>query len=204
MVGGLKMGRKVGNPYKHHYRYGKQTTTIDFPTFQNIMKKGEFVKGNTHRSFLAFLYWFGVRKSEALERTKSDFKVTDNFLVVKCPAKKRGRRKLLKAPLDLPYVDLILEQVQKTRKTKANPNRRVWNFSAPTAWRIVKRVLPKHYPHFFRLNRAVHFLDDPTTTIPEMQAWFGWTQVKTINSYLGYSERHLDKQANRLRHEVKG
>jgi hypothetical protein len=195
---------KVGNPYKHHYKHGKQTTTIDFPTFRKIMEKGEFVRGNTHRSFLAFLYWFGVRKSEALERTKGDFKVADDFLVIKCPAKKRGRRKLLKAPLDLPYLNLILEQVQKTRKTKANPNRRVWDFSAATAWRIVKRVLPKHYPHFFRLNRAVHFLDDPTTTIPEMQAWFGWTQVKTINSYLGYSERHLDKQANRLRHEVEG
>jgi len=195
---------KVGNPYEHHYKYGKQTTTIDFPTFQNIMKKGKFVKGNAHRSFLAFLYWFGVRKSEALERTKSDFRITDDFLIVKCPAKKRGRRKLLKAPLDLPYIELILKQVQRTRKTKSNSNRRVWNFSAPTAWRIVKRILPKHYPHFFRLNRAVHFLDDPTTTIPEMQAWFGWTQMKTINSYLGYSERHLDKQANRLRHEVEG
>jgi len=185
------------------YKHGKQTTTIDYATFKNIMQqRSKLTYPDLHGSFLAFIYWFGVRKSEALERTRDDFKVKDGILIVQCPAKKRGRRKILKAPIDLPFMDLILKQIEKTRRTKFNPNKRVWDFSSTTAWRIVKRVMPKHYPHFFRLNRAVHFLDDPTTTIPEMQAWFGWTQVNTINSYLGFSERHLDKQASRLKKEV--
>lgn len=182
------------------YKHGKQTTTMDFETFKEAMEDRRcFVKGDLHRSFLAFLYWFGVRRSEALERVKEDFSIEDGrFLVINCPAKKHGRREILKAPLDLPFMDLICSQVETTK-----PGRRVWPFSGWTAWRVTKRVLGKrYYPHFLRLNRAVHFLDDATTTIPEMQAWFGWRQIKTIDSYLGYSKRHLEKQASRLRSEI--
>ena len=114
------------------YKHGKQTTPIDFEDFKKIMDEGKFVRPS-HRSLLAFLYWTGVRQSEALER-----------------------------------------------------------------------VMPHHYPHFFRLNRAVNFLNDPTTTTPEMLAWFGWRNIATINRYLGYSKRHLDKQAQRLRKELQG
>jgi len=179
------------------YKYGKQTAPISLSDFKKIMEKKKFVKSNYHRSYLAFLYWFGVRRSEAFERVKEDFTVNNGFLVVNCPAKKRGYRKTLKAPVDLPFLNLIIAQVQKTKRG------RVWKFSESTAYRIVKRVMPRHYPHFFRLNRAVHFLDDPTTTVPEMQSWFGWRQVASINKYLGYSERHLDRQAERLRSETK-
>ena len=181
------------------YKYGKQTETIDFEAFRQVMEKGKFVNGDRDRSFLAFLYWFGVRVSEAFERLKEDFIIDGENLVVNCPAKKKGKRETLKAPLNLPFIDLIVKQVQKTKD-----DRRVWNFGETTAWRIVKRALgEKYYPHFLRLNRAVHFLDDPTTTIPEMQAWFGWRDIDTINSYLGYSVRHLDRQASRLKNEVK-
>ncbi len=183
------------------YKHGKQTTPINFEDFKRIMDEGKFVRPS-HKTFLAFLYWTGVRQSEALERIKEDFKKEDGFLIIYCPAKKQGKREFLKIPLDLPYVNLIVEQVEKTRKTRKNPTRRVWNIDASTAWRIVKRVMPNHYPHFFRLNRAVNFLNDPTTTTPEMLAWFGWRNIATINKYLGFSERHLDKQASRLRKEV--
>jgi hypothetical protein len=185
------------------YKHGKQTTPINFEDFQQIMEREKFVK-SSHKSLLAFLYWTGVRQSEALERIKEDFKKEDNFLIIYCPSKKHGKREFLKLPSDLPYVDLIIDQIEKTRKSKRNPMRKVWNIDSTTAWRIVKRVMPKHYPHFFRLNRAVNFLNDPTTTTPEMLAWFGWRNISTINKYLGFSERHLDKQAERLRKEIKG
>jgi len=162
------------------------------------MESKKFKKPLKHRSYLAFLYWFGTRRSEVYERVKEDFKIDGKFLIINCPAKKRGKREILKAPIDLPYIDLIIEQVKRTRK-----QRRVWNFSASTSYRIVKRVMPKHYPHFFRLNRAVEFLRDPETNIPEMQAWFGWKTVTAVNSYVGYSERDLDKQVARLAQTVK-
>lgn len=194
--------KKRGNPYKYHYKYGKQTDPIDFKTFETVMEEGRFVYKRRDKSFLAFLYWFGVRRSEALERVKEDFEIRDNLLIVRAPAKKGGEREPLEVRIDFPYVDLILEQVQKTRRTISNPTRRVWNISGPTAWRIVKRVMPKHYPHFFRLNRATKFLEDPTTTLPEMMAWFGWKAAKTVDPYIGYSRRHIRRQRERLAREL--
>lgn len=196
------MAKEVGNPYEHHYKYGKQTEPIDFKEFKSIMENGKFVRPLRDKTFLAFLYWFGVRRSEVLERVKEDFRVKDGLLIVNCPAKKRGEREPLEVPVDYPYVDLILEKVNRTRRTLANPTRRVWNISGPTAWRIVKRAMPKHYPHFFRLNRATRFLEDPSTTIPEMKAWFGWRSTKTIDEYIGYSRRHIRRQRERLAREL--
>lgn len=204
------MSKKRGNPYKHHYKYGKQTTPIDLETFKEIMEKAE--KGKDCRrlihplrdkSLLAFLYWFGVRRSEVIERVKEDFQVKDGLLIVNCPAKKGGEREPLEIPVDYPFVDLIIKQVQNTRRTLSNPTRRVWNISEATAWRIVKRVMQKRYPHYFRLNRATRFLEDPTTTIPEMKAWFGWKSTRTIDDYVGYSRRHIRKQRERLARELK-
>ncbi len=180
------------------YKYGKQTKPIDFPTFRKMMKKlNSSVKPLRDKSLLAFLYWFGVRRAEALERVKEDFTVKDKRLIVDATPKKGGKRPPLEIDTDLPYVDLIAEQVEKTP-----PGSKVWSVSPTTAWRIVKRASKKHYPHFFRLNRATKFLDDPSTTIPEMKAWFGWKTTKTIDDYIGYSKRHIRRQSSRLRREI--
>lgn len=170
--------------------------------FKQVMDNGKFASPLRDKSFIAFLYWFGVRRSEALERVKEDFKIRDGLLIVDCPAKKGGEREPLEVPVDFPFVDLIAKQVELTRRTLANPTRRVWNIDDVTAWRIVKRVMPKHYPHYFRLNRATRFLEDPSTTIPEMKAWFGWKSTKTIDKYIGYSRRHIKRQRERLGREL--
>ena len=196
------MSKKRGNPYKHHYKYGKQTEPIDLQTFKVIMQNGEFVNPLRDKSLLAFLYWFGVRRAEVIERVKEDFQIKDSLLIVNCPPKKGGEREPLEIPVDYPFVDLIIEQVDRTRRTLANPTRRAWNISEETAWRIVKRVMPKRYPHYFRLNRATRFLEDSTTTIPEMKAWFGWKSTRTIDEYVGYSRRHIRRQRERLAREL--
>ena len=189
--------------YPHRYKYGKQTEPIDLATFKDMMDKGTFKKVLSHRSYLAFLYWFGVRRSEALERTREDFQTKDSLLIVNAPAKKGGEREPLEVPVNYPYVNLIIKQVNKTRRTLTNPTRRVWTFSAATAWRIIKRACgKKYYPHFFRLNRATRFLEDPETTLPEMMAWFGWKSAKTVDPYIGHSKRYIHKQRERLAREL--
>ena len=181
------------------YKYGKQTKPIDFSAFEQMMKKlDSSLRPLRDKSFLAFLYWFGVRRAELLERVRGDFTVKEGRLIVEATPKKHGKRPPLEIDMDLPYVDLIARQVEETR-----PGCRVWPISAPTAWRIVKRVSETHYPHFFRLNRATRFLDDPSTTIPEMKAWFGWKTTKTIDDYVGYSKRHIRRQSSRLRRELR-
>ena len=187
------------------YKYGKITAPIDFRTFRDAMENGRFAKGKalSHKSFLAFLYWFGVRKAEALERTKEDFLITDGLLIVNARPKKGGERESLEIPVDYPYADLIIENVKRTRHSPRNEDGRVWDFSPRTAINIVKRALgDRYYPHFFRLNRATRFLEDPTTTLPEMKAWFGWKTSKTVDPYIGYSRRHIRKQRERLKREL--
>jgi hypothetical protein len=166
------------------------------------MENGTFL-GGRHESFLSFLYWSGVRRREALERLGKHFHVESEILFVDItppgydPLKHGALRAPLELDIDLPYLDIVLSDVAQTGR-----NERVWSFSETTAWRIVKRVFPKKYPHFFRLNRATRFLEDPTTTIPEMKAWFGWKDTKTISSYIGLSPRYQRAGRMRLRREV--
>lgn len=180
------------------YKHGKQTTQIDLATFKAKMEHPEKPISQNYKSFVAFLYWTGVRKSEALERTPEDFVTKDGVLIITAPAKKQGKRKPLEVDTDLPYVGLIIEQINNTLA-----GRRVWPFSAVTAWKIAKRVMGKeYYPHYFRLNRATRFLEDTTTSIPDMKAWFGWKRTATIDEYIGYSSRNVKHQRKRLRQEL--
>ena len=187
------------------YKNGKITAPIDYQSFEEAMEKASFPKGRmlSHKSFIAFLYWFGVRKAEALERIKEDFMVKDKLLIVNATPKKGGQREPLEIPMDYPYVELIVKKVEQTRRCLGNEEGRVWNFSPRTAINIVKRVMgDRYYPHFFRLNRATRFLEDPTTTLPEMKAWFGWKAAKTVDPYIGYSRRHIRRQRQRLKTEL--
>jgi integrase len=180
------------------YKQGKQTQPIEFQDFQKVIQEGKFKK-QSHRSLLAFLYLTGVRVSEALGCTKEDFVFHEDGTVdIKIPSLKHGTREYLKLHMTLPFMSLIWEQVKR-----AKAGRKVWSFSDRTAERAVKLAMgDKYYPHFFRLNRAVHFLDDATTSTPDMLSWFGWRNIRSINPYLGFSTRHLNAQLARLKNTV--
>lgn len=198
---------KTGNPYPHRYKHGKITTPIDFDSFEKGMQtlKARFdpSKYRAYGSYFAFLYWFGVRRSEPLDmKASKDFfwlSPDKTQLFVNPPCRKGGERKYpLYIDKTLPYVDLIIEHVNMCK-----PDKKVWSFSARTGLRIVKYALgEKYYCHFLRLNRATNFLNDPSTIVPEMKGWFGWKSAQTIDSYVGYSKRHIQKQSERLKQEV--
>lgn len=183
------------------YKHGKQTQTITLDFMKNCMnRKRAFKNHSRDKSFLALLYWAGVRKSEAYERVKEDFKITETDLIVDFHQRKKHGLAVppLEIPLDLPFVDLIVERV---RKTKAR--RRVWNISGVTAWRIIKRALgEKYYPHFLRLNRITRMFDDPTTTIPEIKSWTGIKSFRSLDVYIGFSKQRMQKGKARLRNEL--
>ena len=186
------------------YKHGKITAPIDFKTFRESMENCRWRRQGlnpgdipAHKSFMAFLYWFGVRKGEALDLARDNFSLKDGLLVVDVKAKKRGSREPLEVPRDYPFVDLIIKRISEVKEG------RVWSFSERTAINIVKRVMgDRFYPHFFRLNRATRFLEDPTTTLPEMKAWFGWRASSSVDPYIGYSRRHIRRQRKRLKREL--
>ena len=180
------------------YKHGKQTDTIDLELFEKRMNE----KGlsTVVKSFVALLYWCGVRKSEAYERVREDFEITEPDLVVDFHQRKKNGLEVpaLEIPLDLPFVDLIVKRVEKTRR-----GRKVWAISSTTAWRYVKQVLgEQYYPHFLRLNRITRMFDDPTTTVPEAKSWTGIKTTKALDVYIGYSKRRMQKGKARLRKEL--
>lgn len=179
------------------YKQGKQTDTIELEDFTKALRSCVSLRD---KSFLALLYWTGVRKSEAYERVKEDFTTTESDLVIDFHKRKKGGLDVpaLEIPLDLPFVDSIVKRVRLTL-----PGRRVWSFNGVTAWRIVKRVLgEKYYPHFLRLNRITRMADDPTATVPELKSWTGLKTTRALDVYIGYSKRRMEKGKERLRREV--
>jgi len=175
------------------YKYGKQKKEMQKQQFYNLMEHGYFIK-RMHKAFLSLLYYTGCRVSELLELTKENFELRNEKLLVDVTAKKKGiERDAFQLDTKLPYVDLIVDRVKKTRGT-----RRVFPMCRGTAWLVVKRVAPKKYPHFFRLNRTVKFLNNPKVTLNEVRQWMAWKSLDTVNNYLGYSERTIGKLSGEL------
>lgn len=177
------------------YKFGKQKKTLEPDAFSEIMLKGKFAN-ITHRAFLVILYYVGCRVSELLKVTVEDFYIKDNNLHVDILASKQGvERPTFTLPLKLPHMEWVYTVLKKTKK---KPGTLVFPFSRQTAWRIVKRVMPEHYPHFFRLNRVVSFLD---LKMPQnkIRIWMGWNRIETINNYLGYSKGTIEELSEGLK-----
>lgn len=182
-----------GLKYPHKFKHGKQKQEMPKEEFYKIMEQGKFVK-HYHKAFLALLWYTGARVSELLELRKEHFKTKGNILYVKVKAEKHGtERTAFQLHKDLPYVNLIVKRTEKVRGTQ-----RVFPFTRQTAWRIIKRVAPEKYPHYFRLNRTVKFLNNPDVTLNEIRQWMAWKSIKTVDHYLGYSDRTMEKLGKKL------
>lgn len=143
-----------------------------------LMDRGHFVKGSYHSSFVALLYYTAVRVSEALRTRTPQITVKGDrmFYDVGKRLKHSKRTGPLPIPLDLPYVDDILDIWADTPE-----GLRLWTFSRKTAYNVVSRV--HAYPHFFRLSRVTNlFLEG--WTIPEVRSWTGIT-VQNLEAYVG-------------------
>lgn len=162
------------------YKHGKQTDALSPEAFAEIMQKGPFVKP-VHKAFLAVLYYTGARVSEILRLEKKDFHVIKDVIFIQVKASKHGvKRGDFQIKFTWPFAPFILAAYKHTRARK-----RVFPFSRQTGWNIVKRVLPEKYPHFFRLNRCVHFLNNPDMTLNKIRQWFAWKNLNTVSNYLG-------------------
>jgi hypothetical protein len=68
------------------------------------------------------------------------------------------------------------------------------NIQNTEAWEIVKKVLgEKYYPHFLRLNRLTEIGSDEKANIVEMKSFSGIKDTKTLEGYLGVSQKQQDK-----------
>lgn len=178
------------------YTHGKVKEPMSFAAFKRAIQGADWLPLN-QRAFLVLLFWTGARVSELLRLKRHNFSIENGNLVINVMPLKGGERPPLRLPLDLPLMQIVLRDLKSKRKYE-----HMYQFTRQTAWAITKSAFPNLYPHYFRLNRATKFLEDPTTTIPEMQTWFAWRSARTVDSYVGLSKRYIERQAARLRNEA--
>lgn len=214
-----------GNPHPHRYKYGKIDRPIDLEIFlklqarvPNVDRKGyaiEFIQ-----ALLAIYYWTGLRKAEVIGRKKiryrvkagikigkphpgllkEDMRVEDKWLFVFSVGErvlKHGQRESpLLLRLDLPYVDLIVEQWRNTE-----PGHRVFPIEYVTCWRILKRIDPKLALHFFRHNRVTKFSANPKLSLADICAWSGMSP-RTVSDYMMRAGRFTKRTGDIMAEEV--
>lgn len=115
-----------------------------------------------------------------------------NVLSITALALKHGERKApLQLSLDLPYVDLIKQQWERTRSRE-----KIWDLKREYAWEILKELDPKLYTHYFRFNRTMEFIKDPRISPPDLLSWFGWKRLQTAYNYLEVGGRRIKEMRN--------
>lgn len=123
-----------------------------------------------HQAFLTILFLAGVRVSEALALKPEDITCLPDTVYIDFFRLKGSKNT---DPIELPKVDCFMWLCDEVWNLKQDPTQRIFPFSRTTAYRIVKRVWPELYPHFFRMNRI-------TQTVQKHD-------IATVRSYTGIS-----------------
>ena len=170
--------------------HGKLTNPLTEEDWVKAMKEGYFTK-DTHRGYVALLYYTAVRRLEALRTRKEQIRISGDMLYFSVGKRlKHGiETSPLPIPVDAPYVDEIIYCWEK-----ALPGSRIWPFCGKTAYNIVTRVLPA-YPHYFRLSRITNFFL-AGWTIAQVRSWTGLT-LKALEFYVGLVD--IQKMGESLR-----
>jgi integrase len=148
------------------------------------------------RSFCLTLFYTGCRISEALNLTGSGIDLSQKCVVFE--TLKRRQRGLFR-PVPIPDSLTVL-----LRGLMAGPNDRVWPFSRPTAYRMVKRLAaeagvaggmacPKGMRHGFAVACIANKIPLPT-----IQKWLGHARLETTAIYLAVSGEEERNLASRL------
>jgi len=164
-----------------HYKYGKRQTPMLFTEFQKKLEQGQYEKPR-HKALIILLYHTGLRISEALKLRRESFTITPKILYVEVGKRLKGSKSTppLELPLNLPYVSFLIENVKDSAR-----GMRVFPYDRKTGYLIVKRVFPKEYPHFFRLNLITDMLGTEGMTIMDVRSWTGLSLV-SLEKYAGF------------------
>ena len=177
----------------------------------------------TVKSFLAVLYWCGLRKTEVtgakrhryvcpsctrhadpiIKYTeaipgilKEDIEVKGDMMLIEAVARKHGKREAaLELWLGFPFVDLILEQWKRTQ-----PKQRVWPISEWDGWSLMKQIDKKKYLHWLRFVRITELCANPKLSVADICSWTGLTP-QTINAYMERSGRFIKRTAQAMREQ---
>jgi len=194
------------------YKFGKKEEILPFRLI-----KQKVINANLRlrdEAFFWFLYYCGVRKSEAYERVAGDFKKSATHLIVDFHRRKKGGAEVppLQLPLNWYGIDKIVMSarialtyrpkqkavyIYKNGKRVRTVRKDRWVFpriQSTKAWEIVQNVLgEEYYPHFLRLNRLTEIAQDPTASLTRLKSFSGIKSTTALDSYLGTAKKEQQK-----------
>lgn len=155
------------------------------------------VKNPLRRAFCLTLLNTGCRISEALNVLSDRIDFADKAVVFET-LKRRRPGHFRSVPLPDPLLDLLYKVLPKGK-----PSARVWRFSRPTAYRLIKfcmarakiiggMALPKGLRHGFGVACV-----GQKVPLPTLKKWLGHARIETTAIYLdvsGDEERDLAKR----------
>ena len=193
------------------YKHGKQKEIIPYPEIVERMKQAtanglELEK----RAYFWILYYCGVRKSEAYERTIDDVVVTDESIILDFHKRKKGGETV--TPLEIPRFfvgmdDLVKQHkamserkpytksvyVRESHKWVKQSIKGKWLFpkiQSSSAWYVIKKILGEnYYPHFLRLNRISEICLEPSANMVRVKSFTGIKTARIIDAYLGTAKK---------------
>lgn len=151
---------------------------------EEMIKKVDQISSNPLRdkALLATLYLTGARISEVLNLRKEDLWIDERKKMVffrMRPQKRRDTSPLkhhhiLGLSINAPFMNYILElaDIMPSRDSWLFHGDYVYPISRVTAWRIIKKLNPNTFPHFFRHTRA-SILAEMGADAFEIRDWLG-------------------------------
>lgn len=164
--------------YTHRYKQGKDLRPITPGQFEAALAH-PYNAAPEYQAFIVLLYYSGVRVSELLRAVKESFSLQGETLFWEVGKRLKHGKQTPPLPLsrNLPHLELLIGQVERTRKGK-----RVFYFDRTTAWRHCSKS-GLGYNHHARLTAITFFLK-AGYSVAEVVNWFG-ISVQTVNAYIG-------------------
>jgi len=150
-------------------------------------------------ALIGMLWIFGKRISEVLKVRKKDVWVEGEYLMVyftvlKKPGIKEQpieKRYLKRIKRIHPYAQFIIDCAKGLK-----PDDLLFPITRTKAWRLLKRMNPDIYPHFFRHSLATSMAERGATEY-ELMHWFDWDRPSTAAKYIKRGTKLTEKWSDR-------
>jgi integrase len=122
-------------------KYNKKITALmEYPDFKEAIVDLTDIQ----KAFISVLFFSGCRVSEALALTADDINCTHDMIFIQFFRLKGSKQT---DPQEVPRADALSWLCEQEGE--------LFKFCRSTAYRLVKKVFPSLYPHYFRMNRIV-------------------------------------------------
>ena len=124
-------------------RYNKKITRLmDYPEFRTAIYDEEHNLPIMKQALLSVLFFAGCRVSEALALSANDINCTKDIIFVQFFRLKGSKQT---DPQEIPRTSALSWMCGREGK--------LFPFSRMSTYRLIKKIFPDLYPHYFRMNR---------------------------------------------------